>query len=332
VRGPLLPLILALATLPALPLPARAEPPRAPDPGTAAERAALAEALFEKGKALMAERRYDQACSTLAESQRLDPGGGTLLTLALCHEREGKTATAWTELKDALARAEQDGEADRVTVAREHARTLEAKLSRLAIGVDATVADTPDLSVSRDGIPLGRPAWGLAVPVDPGEHVVEVSAKGKRPWSVRVRVGADGDSARVDFVVPLADEPRAPRPVASGPSPRIVAAIVLGGAAAISLGVGAGYGIRAIVEQRDANAACPRTTCGDAAALSANGSARTAAVVADVAIPLGVAAGVASIVLFATAPKARDGDAAAGAWTITAAPALGFAVSARRSF
>jgi len=79
--------------------------------------ARLAQALFDEGRALMAQKRWAEACPKLAESQRLDPGGGTLLNLALCHSGEGKTATALVGLDDALAAAVRDGRADREKLA-----------------------------------------------------------------------------------------------------------------------------------------------------------------------------------------------------------------------
>ena len=53
-----------------------------------------AQVLFDAGKALMAQKRFSEACPQLEQSQRIQPGGGTLMFLALCHEGEGKTATA----------------------------------------------------------------------------------------------------------------------------------------------------------------------------------------------------------------------------------------------
>src|ERR1700677_5091661 len=67
-------------------------------------RARQAQVLFDRARELLASADGDvkEACKLLAESQRLDPGGGTLLNLAVCHEREGRLATAWLEYRDAL--------------------------------------------------------------------------------------------------------------------------------------------------------------------------------------------------------------------------------------
>ena len=48
----------------------------------------------------------------------------------------------------------------------------------------------PNLEVSRDGTPVAPAAVGLAVPVDPGPHVIEAKAPGATPFSKRVDVAA----------------------------------------------------------------------------------------------------------------------------------------------
>ena len=45
---------------------------------------------------------------------------GTLLNLATCHEKLGRTASAWGEFKEAATLAEKRGEKDRATFANEH--------------------------------------------------------------------------------------------------------------------------------------------------------------------------------------------------------------------
>ena len=88
----------------------------------------IAESLFQQGLGAMERGDYGRACGLLAESQRLDPGGGTLLNLALCHERAGKIATAWARYHDALGIARRDAREDRITFAAEHIKLLEPRL------------------------------------------------------------------------------------------------------------------------------------------------------------------------------------------------------------
>jgi tetratricopeptide (TPR) repeat protein len=149
----------------------------------------LAQALFDEGRQLMEKKRYGEACPKLAESQRLDPGGGTLLNLALCHEEEGKLATAKLDYDEALVMAVRDGRKDRQRIARARLLALEPSIPRLRVAVGAA-SDTEGLEVKLDGLILRRAAWGLAAPVDPGAHVVEVTAPNRTPWSTSILLEA----------------------------------------------------------------------------------------------------------------------------------------------
>jgi Tfp pilus assembly protein PilF len=82
--------------------------------------AASAQQLFDEARALMKEGNYAEACPKFAESQSLDPGGGTLLNLGICHYRENRTATAWAELRQALIQARRDGRTDRERTAQKY--------------------------------------------------------------------------------------------------------------------------------------------------------------------------------------------------------------------
>src|SRR5262249_2265450 len=66
---------------------------------------ASAQTLFDQAKQLMADGKYRDACPKLEESQRLDPGPGTLFQLASCYEKIDRTATAWAAFLEVAAAA-----------------------------------------------------------------------------------------------------------------------------------------------------------------------------------------------------------------------------------
>lgn len=155
-----------------------------------------AEALFEEGRKLIADRKAAQACPKFAESQRLDPGGGTLVNLAYCHELEGKTATAWSEFRDALGQAIKDDRKDREDLARTHIADLAPKLMRVVVRVpERLAARDPEINLDKSKLP--PTAWDTPIPVDPGEHHVSVSIAGAQPWSVAISVSEPGETYTV---------------------------------------------------------------------------------------------------------------------------------------
>src|SRR5438445_6331746 len=95
--------------------------------GSSGQDIATAQALFDEAKRLMKAGKYAEACPKLTESQRLDPAAGTMVALALCHESEGKTASAWAEFGEVLSDARRDKRADREQAAQQHLKVLEPK-------------------------------------------------------------------------------------------------------------------------------------------------------------------------------------------------------------
>lgn len=114
---------------PAAPVKARQPAPRPPVSEPARSNAsptpaATAEALFEQGRALMAQGNFAAACPKLEESLRLDPGLGTLLNLAMCEEKAGRKDLACRYYMDAARMAQQQGQSAREQVAQQRFQSL----------------------------------------------------------------------------------------------------------------------------------------------------------------------------------------------------------------
>jgi len=152
-----------------------------------------------------------------ASRHLVSPTGATLHELAVCHERQGKTASAWAEYLEAATVAQREKRADVGAAARRRAAAIEPRLSTLAVRV-APGFHVAGLEVRRDGLVLDPAAFGTAAPVDPGEHVVVATAPGKRAWRRSVIVRAVPGATVVD-VGPLDDAPAAAGVAAAGGPP-----------------------------------------------------------------------------------------------------------------
>jgi hypothetical protein len=178
-----------------------------------AESAAQAEELFRVARQLMSERRWEEAATKLEASQRLDPAVGTLLNLADCHERLGRTASAWAEFVEAAGLAQRGGDEERSRIARDRAAALEPRLVRIVV-----VVPTPaeGLAVTLDGRPLDGGLLGTPIPVDPAAHRVEATAPGRVRWALELAL-VDAGTTRTVEIPALALAPAAP-PSPSGPA------------------------------------------------------------------------------------------------------------------
>jgi hypothetical protein len=290
---------------------------------------ALAEELFLEGKRLMAEGRVAEGCSKLAESQALDPGGGTLLNLAVCHEAEGKTATAWVELRAALAQASRDGRDDRIALAEERLRALEPRLARLRVTVPAE-SRLAGLQVTVDDAPLREGSWGTTAPVDPGAHTVTADAPGRRSWSTTVVAADEGQQIEVSvpLLTPLPPALGARAMVLSWPpvaapsreqrtSPMRTAGWVTGGVGAAALTVGAAFGVAAMVAASDAESACRGGLCFSDEGQRDSDRAHAFATTANITVGAGLVAaavGVALVLASGATPERSARKARVTSW------------------
>lgn len=294
-----------------------------------ADRAA-ARALFDQARSLVAAGKHAEACPKLEESQRLDPGMGTLFNLADCYEKIGRTASAWTMFLEVASQARGAAQAEKEKVARERATALEPKLSRLAVMVPQS-SQVQGLEVRRDGSSLGKAMWNTALPVDPGSHKIEVSAPGKKSWTGSVQVTAQNASSSIE-VPALVDDtahadkaspPPSPTPpvdsavdssadsTKDGSTQRLLG-LVAGGVGVVGLGASMVIGLGAKKKVDDASPYCSATVCSDLRGVELRDDARSQANIATVVGVIGGVALAGGAVLYLTAPSSGKRKEARG--------------------
>jgi hypothetical protein len=249
---------------------------------------ASAEVLFREGRTLVVAGDYPHACPKFAESLRLDYAPGTLLNLADCEEHTGRIATAWAHFRDLSTELPSTDE--RQPMAAQRARALEPRLPHLT--VRSSTALRHGTKVMRDDVELGQESLDVALPVDPGMHIVVVNDGDRERSRVQVEVG-EGQSRVV-----VADD--ATGSTASGTR---TAGWIAGGLAVAAFATGASFGILALSNSSAANANCTGGVCGDAASARQYDEARSQARVADVALGVGLVATVVASILLVSSRK-----------------------------
>jgi hypothetical protein len=291
-----------------------------------------AQALFDKAVADLDAGRVDAACPGFAESQRLDPRAGTLFALADCEAAQGKIASALGHYHEyigwvsRLGGDQQARHAERIGLARAQVEALQGKVPTLVLALSPSAP--AGMIVERDGVVLQGAALDVALPIDPGDHVVVARAPGIPEERTTVNI-AVGDAKRIELPFrPAAPPPTAPpaaiaekTAVVAQPEPEPVASddggttqrtlgYVASGVGLVGLVVGAVTGALVIERKGTVDDECTGHVCSKAGKQAAD-SGQTLAAVSTIAFGVGVAGAVTGVTLILTAPS----DATrAGAW------------------
>jgi len=272
-----------------------------------ADDTALAQSLFDDAKRLLDAGKTDQACPKFAESLRLDPTLGTRLNLARCYEVQGKTASAYAQYKDVVRTAGTDTK--RAGIAKDRIAALEPTLAH------ATLEGAVDVgaSLKLDAKLIDAAVIGTAFPIDPGPHVLEVSAPEKKTKTVQFQAEA---GQPVSVKVPALEavthedpqETPKPIPVEEPPHDEVSQGKRIGGwvsigVGAVALGVGATFGFLTLSQASDVKLLCPSGPCPTQAGIDKNSDAHTDALLADILIPVGVVAAGLGVFLVATSSR-----------------------------
>lgn len=292
----------------------------------------MAEVLFRDGRELLERGEYAAACAKLAESYKLDAASGTLLNLALCHEREGRLATAWVEYQNALSRVRREGSEDRIAFARESIARVEPLVPRIHLEVIETPGAT--VSVSLGETALGPAAWGGAMPVDPGVITLRATAPGHRSHeqslsieagqilAVRLpalereetpsvppnpaQVAASQSETKPPPEVAPPSEPATPKAEEDGGAGegRRVSAYVAAGVGALGVAAGTYFGVVALVQKRESDQRCHDGKCDAQEDLSLYETAQLNATLSNVGFGVGLLGlGVGAYLYLTAAPE-----------------------------
>lgn len=283
-----------------------------------------AEQLFREGREAIGRGDYTAACPKFAESVRLTRRPGPLLNLAQCEEHQGKLMSALIHWREGIALLPPGDE--RIAVSTERAVALEQKIPRLTVKLGPTAP--AGSKVTLDGADLKPAAVGAAVTLDPGEHVVVVTAPGY--MEARSTITLTGGERREITMAPGSEQvtPSAP---GSTPEPPVgppppgrgagwAAGFVVGGIGLAGLAAGGVTGVLTIRQKTEVDRLCAMSPCPDSTrkeALEAARSGKLFSAISTVTFAVGGAAVIAGIILIAT-----SGSKAPPASTTVAVTAL----------
>jgi len=259
-----LPTVLGCGLYLAVAAPVRAEPPTD---------AAAAEVLFERGRSAAQRGDHVAACRAFAESQRLDPGAGTLMNWAMCEMQQHQVASAWQHLNEAAALLKPGD--DRIAFVRAQIRKLSPRLSRLTVRLAQGAPE--HARVLRSGTEVGAASLGVPVLVDAGEIELRVVCPGRRERRTRVTVR---EAEQVELTLDVGEElPQVgavQRHEGAGSAPSLqrglgFSFVALG---TLSVGFGVASGFVVAGRQRTADEHCPAYQCDDAGVRAAESGQR----------------------------------------------------------
>jgi hypothetical protein len=239
----------------------------AQEPDTEVSRA---ENLFRDGAAALKRGDLLTGCNQLTRSNQLDPAIGTLGLLALCHERQGRLATAVAEYRTVASLARSANQTERASVAAAQAEQLASRVSHLGLSF---TDDVHALHVELGGRQRSASELAAPLPLDPGSIDVRVTREGYESIALSVEIPSDGSTTRLIVPAlkrhPVAAAPRheavakhAPKPVPPSQEPALppVTWVALG-TGALGLSIGAYLGFGALASKSDAKAHCVANDC-----------------------------------------------------------------------
>lgn len=258
--------------------------------------------LFEEGRALLEQGKPLEACQKFEQSIAKDPRQtGALMNLALCNERTGKIATALRLYQEAFDRANEANLARTRELASDAISRLSSKVPVVRFRRAGTPAPSEKLLVDDVVVQLHDDE----LRVDPGRHIVVLTAPERLAFQTSLELDA---GERKEVVLPVLA-----LPVIVAPSSRRFAGKITVAAGAALLLTSAGIAFYAKRDYDSLFEGSPihcgvyppidgRPACDDEGQARSENDHRLATA-ATVIGAVGVAAAIAGVVIWLTAPS-----------------------------
>lgn len=285
-----------------------------------AEEPSRADALAAEALSLTEANKWEEACSKYEESLKLAASYSVEYSLAACYEHIRKLGTAIDHYRH-VAEAPASGPAgasgpDKASLsesARERVEALAPLVPKLKIVLpQGMTARAHEVIAILDGRRLKPEEISTESPIDAGDHSIEVTLPGKKPWqdTFRVTIGT------YPVEVPAEGGPDA-SPTQQGPIPlgRTEASTAFRVAGGITAGVGVAgivvgsiFGLKASSKRDDAQAICQDSDpklCHASEGLDVWRDARSAGTISTISFVAGGALIATGAVLWIVAPQVR---------------------------
>lgn len=174
------------------------------------EELAAARALFSEAKDLEAAGEWAKALTKLEKVAKVVTTPQVRFHVALCHENLGRLVEAINGFELAAQEAEKTGATDVLENAPKRAEALRARVAYLVLEVSGKVRVS---KIYLDDRRVSIALAGTKIPVDPGEHRVEVRREGEVTYDMDVEL-AEGETHKLEIEIddPAPKEDPDPKP------------------------------------------------------------------------------------------------------------------------
>ena len=215
-----------------------------------------ARALGQEGVKLADAGNCEEAIDRLTRAEKIFHAPSTQARLGECQVKVGKIVAGTETLNRVVRETLAPNAPQAFRDAQERAKTLLAeakpKIAKLKIAVAAPADAKLVVTIDGENLPLAN--LNMNRPVDPGEHVVRLTAPRHVAWQGTV---VAGDAGIVEAKVP----PLAEETVEGPPAPATLTTtrkigIGVAGLGVVALGVGSVFGLMAVSKKSEATTSC----------------------------------------------------------------------------